>query len=594
MASDEAVLLGDEAIALGAVHAGLGAAYGYPGTPSTEILEYLIKLFEAGKGPRAAWCANEKTAYEEALGASFSGRRVLVTMKHVGLNVAADPFVNSALVAIKGGLVLAVADDPGMHSSQDEQDSRFYAEFAMIPCLEPTDQEEAYEMTREAFDLSERFQVPVMIRITTRLAHSRAGVRTRTPRAANPLGKTTDKAAWILLPANARRRYDRLCSIQGELEAWSVASPWNVSAASPWNVSAATQWNVSAASPWNAAEAPGGDRTAKAGAADFAVITGGLGRNYFEENLADLRAELGEDKLPQRLHIGAYPLPAAKIRELAATTTRILVIEEGAPLIEKAVRGILSSGVVVSGKLDGRLPRSGELNPDNVRAALDLPPRTSARLDPPPLPNRPPQLCQGCPHADSYSAVAKAVEGLSLSAIFADIGCYALGALPPFNVPEALVCMGASIGMAVGAAEAGYEHVVAFIGDSTFLHSGLTPLVDAVSRNAPVTIVILDNSIVAMTGGQPTILPSSRLEEIVKGIGVDPAHLATIDASRAAAEKNVEIFRREIAYRGVSVVIARRECLEAIKAKKKKGARAAGASEAAAAVEAACAPEDAE
>ena len=145
MASDEAVLLGDEAIALGAVHAGLGAAYGYPGTPSTEILEYLIKLFEAGKGPRAAWCANEKTAYEEALGASFSGRRVLVTMKHVGLNVAADPFVNSALVAIKGGLVLAVADDPGMHSSQDEQDSRFYAEFAMIPCLEPTDQEEAYE-----------------------------------------------------------------------------------------------------------------------------------------------------------------------------------------------------------------------------------------------------------------------------------------------------------------------------------------------------------------------------------------------------------------------------------------------------------------
>ena len=306
---------------------------------------------------------------------------------------------------------------------------------------------------------------------------------------------------------------------------------------------------------------------------------------------------MGADKLPARLHIGAYPLPAAKIRELAAANKRILVIEEGAPLIEKAVRGILSSGVEVSGKLDGRLPRSGELNPDNVRAALDLPPRPSARLDPPSLPNRPPQLCQGCPHADSYSAVAKAVEGLSLSAIFADIGCYALGALPPFNVPEALVCMGASIGMAVGAAEAGYEHVVGFIGDSTFLHSGLTPLVDAVSRNAPVTIVILDNSIVAMTGGQPTILPSSRLEEIVKGIGVDPAHVATIDASRAAAEKNVEIFRREIAYRGVSVVIARRECLEAIKAKKKgarAAARTAGAGAAAAAVEAACAPEEAE
>jgi indolepyruvate ferredoxin oxidoreductase alpha subunit len=559
MESDDVVLLGDEAIALGAVHAGLGAAYGYPGTPSTEILEYLIRLFEAGKGPRAAWCANEKTAYEEALGASFAGRRVLVTMKHVGLNVAADPFVNSALVAIKGGLVLAVADDPGMHSSQDEQDSRFYAEFAMIPCLEPTDQTEAYEMAREAFDLSERYQVPVMIRITTRLAHSRAGVRMRLPRAGNPLEKSTDKAAWTLLPANARKRYERLCGIQAELESWSTTSRWN------------------------AADLPAASRKA-----DFAVVTGGLGRNYYEENLADLSARMGAENLPPRLHVGAYPLPAARIRELAASNKRILVIEEGAPLIEKALRGILPSGVEISGKLDGRLPRTGELNPDNVRAALDLPPRPSARLDPPPLPNRPPQLCQGCPHADSYAAVAKAAEGLPSSAIFADIGCYALGALPPFGVPEALVCMGASIGMAVGAAEAGYENVVGFIGDSTFLHSGVTPLIDAVSRNAPVTIVILDNSIVAMTGGQPTILPSSRLEEIVKGIGVDPAHVATIDASRAATEKNVAIFRREIAHRGVSVVIARRECLEAIRAKKKKGAAARVAAEEA------CAPEEGE
>jgi indolepyruvate ferredoxin oxidoreductase alpha subunit len=559
MESDDVVLLGDEAIALGAVHAGLGAAYGYPGTPSTEILEYLIRLFEAGKGPRAAWCANEKTAYEEALGASFAGRRVLVTMKHVGLNVAADPFVNSALVAIKGGLVLAVADDPGMHSSQDEQDSRFYAEFAMIPCLEPTDQTEAYEMAREAFDLSERFQVPVMIRITTRLAHSRAGVRTRVPRAGNPLEKSTDKAAWTLLPANARRRYERLCGIQAELESWSTSSRWNAA-----------------------------DLSAASRKADFAVVTGGLGRNYYEENLTDLSARMGAGNLPPRLHVGAYPLPAARIRELAAANKRILVIEEGAPLIEKALRGILPSGIEISGKLDGRLPRTGELNPDNVRAALDLPPRPSARLDLPPLPNRPPQLCQGCPHADSYAAVAKAVEGLPSSAIFADIGCYALGALPPFGVPEALVCMGASIGMAVGAAEAGCENVVGFIGDSTFLHSGVTPLIDAVSRNAPVTIVILDNSIVAMTGGQPTILPSSRLEEIVKGIGVDPAHVATIDASRAATEKNIAIFRREIAHRGVSVVIARRECLEAIKAKKKKGAAARVA------VEEACAPEEGE
>ena len=556
MQSDEVVLLGDEAIALGAIHAGLGAAYGYPGTPSTEILEYLIPLFEGGKGPRAAWCANEKTAYEEALGTSFAGKRALVTMKHVGLNVAADPFVNSALVAIKGGLVLAVADDPGMHSSQDEQDSRFYADFAMVPCLEPTNQQEAYEMTREAFDLSERFQVPVMVRITTRLAHSRAGVRTSAARPGNPLGKSTDKAAWTLLPGNARKRYDRLCAIQAELEAWSVASPWNGSAASPWNGSAAASWN---------------------GGADFGVITGGLGRNYYEENLADLAHSLGQENMPPRLHVGAYPLPAEKIRKLAETQRRILVIEEGAPFIEKALRGILPSGVEIWGKLDGKLPRTGELNPDNVRAALGLSPRPGAILDVPPLPSRPPQLCQGCPHSDSYTAVAKAVEGLPSTLITADIGCYALGALPPFSVPEALVCMGASISMAIGAAEAGYEHVVGFIGDSTFLHSGMTPLVDAVSRNVPVTIVILDNSIVAMTGCQDALLPSGRIEEIVRGIGVESAHIVTIDASRAAAEKNVEAFRREIAHRGVSVVIARRECLEAIKQRKKKAGTVAAA-----------------
>jgi indolepyruvate ferredoxin oxidoreductase alpha subunit len=566
MESDDVVLLGDEAIALGAAHAGLGAAYGYPGTPSTEILEYLIGLFERGKGPRAAWCANEKTAYEEALGTSFAGKRALVTMKHVGLNVAADPFVNSALVAIKGGLVLAVADDPGMHSSQDEQDSRYYAEFAMIPCLEPADQQEAYEMTREAFDLSERFQVPVMIRVTTRLAHSRAGVRPSAPRQGNPLEKTTDKSAWTLVPANARKRYDRLCGIQAELGEWSSASLWN------------------------AMENSDGRRKA-----DFAVITGGLGRNYYEENLADLRASIGSDRLPPRLHVGAYPLPIDKIRELASASSRLLVIEEGMPFIEKSVRGVLPSGIVVSGKLDGTLPRTGELNPDNVRAALGLAPRPMADLGPlPSLPARPPQLCQGCPHGDSYAAVAAATEGLPSLLMTADIGCYSLGALPPLHVPESLVCMGASIGMAIGAAEAGYENVIGFIGDSTFLHSGITPLIDAVSREAAITIVILDNSIVAMTGGQRTVLPSPRLEEIVRGIGVAPEHVVTIDATKAAADRNSEIIRREVAHRGVSVIIAKRECLEAIKARKKKKNAVAKETIAKDSETGACAPEESE
>src|SRR5512140_2690345 len=196
------VLLGDEAVALGAVHAGMTAAYAYPGTPSTEILEYLLRYEKKHGGPRAAWATNEKTAYEQALGVSFAGRRALTSMKHVGLNVAADPFMNSAIVSVNGGLVVVVADDPGMHSSQNEQDTRYYADFARVICLEPANQQEAYDMTREAFDLSERFQVPVLVRLVTRLAHSRAVVRVREPRAENAIAKASVPESWILLPAN--------------------------------------------------------------------------------------------------------------------------------------------------------------------------------------------------------------------------------------------------------------------------------------------------------------------------------------------------------------------------------------------------------
>ena len=529
---NELALLGDEAVALGAVHAGMTAAYGYPGTPSTEIIAYLIELSRSGKGPFATWCANEKTAYEEALGVSYAGRRALVTMKHVGLNVAADPFVNSALLEIRGGLVLAVADDPGMHSSQNEQDSRFYADYAKIICLEPANQQQAYEMTREAFDLSEKHHIPVMIRLTTRLAHSRAGVVPASARDENPLIPNPDSAGWALLPAPARRRYDLLLSKQKDFLEYTEASAHN-----PIYINS--------------------------GFSDYGVITTGLGLNYYSENLPDLAVR------PSHLHIGAYPLPAEKIRQLAASVGKILIIEEGMPLVETILRGVLPGPVEINGKKDGFLPESGELNPDLVRRALGLPELEKIGAEAVKLPPRPPQLCAGCPHGDSYTMIKTILAGLEGTSVTSDIGCYALGAIPPYSIPETIVCMGASVSMAKGASDAGIKHAIAVIGDSTFLHSGITPLIDAISHNTPMTVVILDNNVVAMTGGQTTILPSSSLEPLIGGLGVDKEHLVTIEAHRRFQEENTAILKKEIEYPGLSVVIAVRECIETARTKKK-------------------------
>ncbi|MFQ3547917.1 MAG: indolepyruvate ferredoxin oxidoreductase, partial [Termitinemataceae bacterium] len=405
---EELALLGDEAVALGAIHAGLTAAYGYPGTPSTEIMERLIAEYESG-GPRAEWCTNEKTALEAALGVSFAGKRAMVTMKHVGLNVAADPFVNGALLGIKGGLVIAVADDPGMHSSQNEQDSRFYAAFAMVPCLEPRTQQEAYDLTREAFDVSERFQVPVLLRLVTRLSHARSGVRFKPPRTQNNLSKA-DKRQWMLLPAYARRRYDSLLERQGNLLSWSEQHPLN------------------------RLVSEGRDRSR-------VLITTGLGANYVEENFTDWELDLKAQGrlLPAHLHIGAYPIPRVLIRTLCNEAREVLVVEEGQPFLEQRLLGLLPQSVEIHGKLDRRLPPSGELDPDTVRIALGLPPRQTlqvpdlASFD---LPGRPPQLCAGCPHADSYETIKQAAAGLESLAITSDIGCYALGSTPPYDVPE--------------------------------------------------------------------------------------------------------------------------------------------------------------
>ncbi|HUX38597.1 MAG TPA: thiamine pyrophosphate-dependent enzyme [Rectinemataceae bacterium] len=528
-------LMGDEAIALGALHAGLSSAYAYPGTPSTEIMESFQSWKAAREAPAcpsatmeallAEWCSNEKTAYESALGASFAGRRAIVSMKHVGLNVAADPFVNSALIRINGGLVVVVADDPGMHSSQDEQDTRVLADFARLPCFEPANQQEAYDMTRAAFDFSEAHEVPVVIRITTRLAHSRSIVDLSAARAPNPLHKAEADKSWILMPAIARRRWKVLLGKQAAF-----------------------------------LEHAEGAARLEAGGSKLGVIACGIARQYLLENLEDLTAQLGER--PTILTINSYPVPVGRIRELAARVGRILVLEDGFPHVEDMMRGVFGAPVPVEGRRSGALPLDGELSPDLVRTALGLPARKLLETGSLVPPERPPQFCQGCPHGDSYSALKEALKPYPEYSVNSDIGCYTLGALPPWNAIDSCVDMGASVGMARGAAGAGMHPAVAVIGDSTFYHSGLPNLVDAVSHNTNITLVILDNDTTGMTGAQPTIAPASRLEPLLRGVGVDPAHIRQLRAHRTEHEANVRIIGEELAHEGPSVIIMIRECIE--------------------------------
>ena len=530
MPPKEAILLGDEAVALAAVHAGITSAYAYPGTPATEIMEFLHPLAKKKGTFKATWAVNEKTAYEEALGCSLAGGRTIVSMKHVGLNVAADPFMNSAMVEIHGGFVVASADDPGMHSSQNEQDSRYYADFALAPAFEPAHQQEAYDMTCAAFDLSEKFHLPVMMRLVTRLAHSRSKVMTREPKGKNAVSKAPDPThTWNLLPANARKQYLRLLGKHAELEKLSDTSPFN---------------------------------TLELNSKRTGVITNGIALNYYREALAHLKEK------PSHLHIGFYPLPKELINKLFDHCDQIVVIEEGMPFIERKLTGIIPLSKPVHGKLDGCVPSTGELNPRIVLTTLDG--KSPKGLESPmPLPTRPPQLCQGCPHADTYGVIKEIIQEVQGTLVTSDIGCYTLGALPPYNAIETCVCMGASITMAKGAADAGYRPVIATIGDSTFMHSGITGLIDAIEDNADMTLFILDNAGVAMTGGQPSKGTGDRLVTLVKGLGVDPAHLRVVEAHPKQKEANIKIVREEVAYKGLSVIIARRECLEMAKKHKK-------------------------
>ncbi|MBN1306654.1 MAG: hypothetical protein JXA18_01965, partial [Chitinispirillaceae bacterium] len=501
---------------------------------STEIMEFLQAHARNRGGIVARWCANEKTAYEGAMGVSYAGRRALVTMKHVGLNVAFDAFVNSALQKINGGLVAAVADDPGMHSSQNEQDTRYLADFAKTVCFEPRNHQEAYDMTREAFDLSERCNIPVVVRLVTRLAHSRSIVQTREGRPQNALNRAGVIRDWMCIPSCARPNYHALLQCQPRLLEYSERSAWNM-------LETNEQFR------------------------EYGVVTAGLGSNYYREVAPALPAQ------PPHLHIGTYPIPVGKLRRLAGLVERIVVIEEGYPFVEEKLRSAVRDPIPIRGKMDGFLPGEGELSPDIVGHALGLPSRRGIGIVIEHLPSRPPQLCKGCPHHDTFAALRAIVDEFPGTIVTSDIGCYTLGAIPPYEIIHSASCMGASIGMARGAAEAGHHPVIATIGDSTFIHSGITGLVDAVTSNVNMVLLILDNGTTAMTGGQDTVMDSGRIVSLISGAGVAPEHLHTMIPLPGNYEKNVTLLRQELNYEGFSVIIARRECIRKLK-KSSKGA----------------------
>ena len=524
------LLLGDQAIAQGALDAGLSGVYAYPGTPSTEITEYIQEWCKHNptSSVHNRWCTNEKTAMEAALGMSYAGKRALVCMKHVGMNVCADAFVNSAVTGVNGGVIVLAADDPSMHSSQNEQDSRFYGKFALIPILEPSNQQECYDMMAYGFDLSERLRLPVLMRIVTRLAHSRAVVQiSETVRPENPLSDPADPAGWVLLPARARRKYNELIAAQPLLQESSMNSPFNK-----------VFKDFKDLNDLNDSKA---------------VIAAGIGYNYLMENYPD-GAPFPVLKLSQ------YPLPQQTIIHLAAQYRELLVIEDGQPFIEEQLIGILPSANVIHGRIDGTLPRAGELNPDNVKAALGL---SSAQVFSPcdTVVGRPPALCQGCGHRSVYEALNKVLADYPGSHVFGDIGCYTLGALPPYQALHSCVDMGASITMAKGAADAGIFPAIAVIGDSTFTHSGMTGLLDAVNENSPITVVISDNLTTGMTGGQDSA-GTNKFEAICRGLGVADEHLKVVVPLPANMDEITRILREEIEYKGVSVIIPRRECIQ--------------------------------
>ena len=550
---EKKLLLGDEAIALGALHAGLSGVYAYPGTPSTEITEFIqLNPLAKERNVHSRWCTNEKTAMEAALGMSFMGKRALVCMKHVGMNVCADPFVNSGMTGVNGGVVVLVADDPSMHSSQDEQDSRFYGKFAMIPTFEPSNQQEAYDMMEVAFDYSEQQCLPVLMRVTTRMAHSRAVVKVKDEaRPENEMNYNAVAANWVLLPANARKRNDKVTAQQAQLE------------------------EDAAKSKWNSGPSPVPSLVGKGEKCPLGIIASGIAYNYVQEAL---NCQLSTVNC-QLLKISQYPLPKRLVRELLDSCEKVMVVEEGQPFIEEQVRGVFESQNIL-GRLTGELPRTGELTPDCVGQAINAAANSSfftlhssfEQSDI--VAARPPQLCQGCGHRDVYTALNEVLKEYENPRVFGDIGCYTLGFLPPYRAIHSCVDMGASITMAKGASDAGQWPAVAIIGDSTFTHSGMTGLLDAVNEKANITVIISDNLTTAMTGGQDSA-GTNKFEAICLGLGVEPEHLHVVVPLPKNMPEITRIIREEINYHGVSVIIPQRECIQTFKrhAKERKNAK---------------------
>ncbi len=518
------ILSGNEAIARGAFEAGVKVATAYPGTPSTEILENIIQY----EGINASWSPNEKVSLDIGIGASFGGGRALVAMKHVGVNVAADPLFTLSYTGVNGGLVLVTTDDPEMHSSQNEQDNRNYAKFVKIPMLEPADSQECKDFTLLAFEISERFDTPVMLRTTTRISHSKSIVELGEPVQGLPEPKLVRNAAkLVMLPGNARVRHPLVEERVKKLGEYGANSDIN---------------------------------RMEMRSKEIGVITSGVPYQYVREVLPDAST----------LKLGmVYPLPIELIKKFASRVKRLYVVEELDPFIEEQVK---AAGIAVIGK--GLLPICGELTPGRIRDAFaeagivgsDPISAGKVQLQGLSLPGRPPNMCPGCPHRGVFFSLNQLKAYVT-----GDIGCYTLGFMPPLSAMDTCICMGASIGMAIGVTKVVSEEerkkVVAVIGDSTFLHTGINGLMDMVYNDVPATVIILDNRITAMTGRQENPAsgftlkdqPASRIDiaELCKAMGV--RNVRTIDPYDLAATKNA--IREEMNRPAPSVIVTDRPCV---------------------------------